>query len=331
MRFPKPWYRQSRGVWYVTLGSKQHNLGPDRDRAFERYKELIAQERRIEPVETETVAAIIDRFLEWTKNHRAIRTYEWYLQRCQWFVETIGDLHVQQLKPYHVQEWLDAHPNWSDGHRRGCIIAVQRPLRWATRMGYIPGNPIQHIEKPQGGRREEIISPSEFESLLRHVRDEQFRELLSVAWTTGCRPQELLGVQARHVDLEHARWVFPKNEAKGRKRIRIVYLPDEALSITQRLVLKNPEGTLFRNTRGRPWAAWAVGCRFGKLKAKTGRRYCLYLFRHSFATRLLEQGVDALTVSVLLGHSDTTMLGKVYQHLSHNPDLLRKAAGKAAG
>lgn len=31
MRFPKPWYRPSRGVWYVTVDGKQHNLGPDRD------------------------------------------------------------------------------------------------------------------------------------------------------------------------------------------------------------------------------------------------------------------------------------------------------------
>jgi hypothetical protein len=42
-KFPKPWYRSSRGVWYVTLGGMQHNLGPDRDKAFERYKRLLNQ------------------------------------------------------------------------------------------------------------------------------------------------------------------------------------------------------------------------------------------------------------------------------------------------
>jgi len=36
MRFPKPWYREPRGLWYVTLGGKQHNLGADREQAFAR-------------------------------------------------------------------------------------------------------------------------------------------------------------------------------------------------------------------------------------------------------------------------------------------------------
>ena len=128
-------------------------------------------------------------------------------------------------------------------------------------------------------------------------------------------------------------------------------------------MLKHPEGPIFRNSKGRPWTPYSVNCRFerlqksfgrerlkelgvelsqhpdrktrheenGKLAKTHGTKYCLYAFRHSYATRLLEAEVDALTVSILLGHSDTTMLGKVYQHLSHNPkhllDQVRKAAG----
>lgn len=37
MQFPKPWYRPSRGVWYVTIDGTQHNLGPDPVKAKERY------------------------------------------------------------------------------------------------------------------------------------------------------------------------------------------------------------------------------------------------------------------------------------------------------
>jgi integrase len=51
-------------------------------------------------------------------------------------------------------------------------------------------------------------------------------------------------------------------------------------------------------------------------------RYCLYVLRHSFATVALQSGLDGLTVGVLLGHNDPSMLGRVYQHLSHNPEHL---------
>ena len=321
-RTPKPWHRKDRKCWFVTIDGLRHNLGPDRKSAFQQFHELMARPKK-RAVQSKSVAAIIDAFLEWTQKHRAKRTYEWYLQRCQWFITAVPNLTVDQLQPFHVQEWVDSNPGWSDGHIRGCIIAIQRPFRWALRMGYIVRNPLAYLEKPQAGRREQCITQTEYLSILDHIRDESFRDVLETAWESGPRPQELLNVEARHVDLENARWIFPKDEAKGRKRIRIVYLSERALEITRRLADKHSTGPLFLNTRDRPWTPYSVNCRFNKLQKRLGTKYCLYVFRHSFATRMLESGVDALTVSVLMGHSDTTMLGKVYQHLSHNPAHLR--------
>ena len=59
-------------------------------------------------------------------------------------------------------------------------------------------------------------------------------------------------------------------------------------------------------------------------------RYSLYAFRHSFATHALERGVDSVTVAILMGHSDPSMLAKVYQHLTQNPTFMLEQAKKAA-
>jgi integrase len=55
-------------------------------------------------------------------------------------------------------------------------------------------------------------------------------------------------------------------------------------------------------------------------------RYSLYALRHSWATNALKSNVDSLTVAILMGHSDPSMLARVYQHLSHSPEHMLQQA-----
>jgi hypothetical protein len=41
-RPPKPWYRTARRAWYVTFRGKTHCLGPDKEEAIERFRQLVA-------------------------------------------------------------------------------------------------------------------------------------------------------------------------------------------------------------------------------------------------------------------------------------------------
>ena len=328
-RFPKPWFRKERQAWFVQVDGRQYHLGPDREEALEKYHRLMNQPKTAK-VASDTVVNLIDLFLAYCEGHRAVRTYEWYQYRLQSFVNTIPPgLRASDLKPFHLQKWIDAHPEWANGSKRNACRALQRAMRWAEQQGYIDRSPIAHFEKPPAGRRDQVVLPEEFEGILAVVRDREFQELLTVAWQTGARPQEVLHVEARHVDLKNSRWVFPLNEAKLKRFPRVIYLTEDALAITTRLMLKYPEGPLFRNTAGRPWTTDAVNCRFTTIKKKLGKRYCLYNFRHSWATAALQNGVDPITVAVLMGHADPSMLAKTYQHLAQNPSYLREALRRA--
>jgi integrase len=59
-------------------------------------------------------------------------------------------------------------------------------------------------------------------------------------------------------------------------------------------------------------------------------RYSLYALRHSWATNALKNGVDSLTVAILMGHRDPSTLARTYQHLSHNPEHLLAEARRAS-
>ena len=385
-KFPKPWFRPSRNTWFVTLDGQQINLGPDRNAAFERYKTLLANPRKVRTT-TDSLARVVDAFLEWTQKHRAAETYEWYRYRLQRFIERHSDLRLDQLRPFHVQQWVDSY-ELSQTSRRNYLRSVKRCVAWAVTQGYADKSPIQHLEVPTGEAKEVLITLDEYQQLLSFIPDGPFRDLVVVTWETGCRPQESLRVEARRVDEQNQRWVFARAESKGKKAPRIVYLTDQAMEITRRLALKNPEGRLFRNANGRPWTTDAVNCAFDRLRVRMGKaairksgeaidddvvrqlasklkktrrvkgrvvektaaelryearqkfiasracelvpRYSLYALRHSWATRALQGGTDALTVAILMGHADPSTLAKVYQHLSHDPQHLLDKAKKAA-
>jgi integrase len=185
------------------------------------------------------------------------------------------------------------------------------------------------MEKPPPGKRENVIDYPTYQRMRDLTATQEFRDLIDVSWETGCRPQEIWSVEKRHLDITDKRWVFPVKEAKGRRKIRIVYLTDLALAICQRLALRHPTGALFRNSEGLPWTRFAVSLVFGRMKKHLGKKYALVDFRHSFTTRSLKRGVDPVTLSFLLGHADTSMLAKTYAHLDQDAAHLRDALGKA--
>lgn len=386
-RTPKPWFRADRGVWCVTVSGVRHNLGPDKKAAFERFYALMRQPSR-QKVSADSLPAIADAFLEWTQRNRARATYGWYLDILQPFVAAHADLPIDQLRPHHVEEWA-AEIASNVNTRRNRMRAVKRCLRWAVRQGYLDRNPIECLDIPSPRPRNAYVGPDEFAQALALVQDAGFADLLRVTYQTGCRPQESLRVEARHVDLTQGRWVFPAHEAKVKSMPRVVYLTDEALAITAALIDAHPAGPLFRNVHGRPWNKSSVGCAFQRLQVRLGKeemrrrgetiaegdiaqcvrllsptrrsggvrvcktdaelryearrrlvdrrarelgpRYSLYVLRHSWATNALQNGVDALTVAILMGHKDPSTLARTYQHLSHNPEHLRSQAKRASG
>jgi site-specific recombinase XerD len=174
-----------------------------------------------------------------------------------------------------------------------------------------------------------VLSPEEIVRLLDALPHERYRLLAQLAYACGLRLSEVLHLKVG--DIDSRRMVLHIRQAKGRKD-RLVALPPRLLaelrSYWQRY---RPRDWLFPGHKpGRPLHAGALQRVFHRaaLRCGFGRRVSCHTLRHSYATQLLEAGVDLVTLKQLLGHQDLKTTAH-YTHVStarfgQLPDLLER-------
>src|SRR5262249_39472 len=153
------------------------------------------------------------------------------------------------------------------------------------------------------------------------------RLLLQVAYGCGLRLSELLHLQVR--DIDSARMVIPVRQGQGAK--------DRLVPLSVRLLEERraygrvfrPRTWLFRGQKlDLPITASYVQRRFIELRKQAGitKRCSMHTLRHSYATHLLEAGVDLLTLKALLGHRSLETTARYLhvstQRLHQTPSLL---------
>jgi integrase len=342
-RTARPWFREQRNIWCVTIDGKKRTLGPHPADAetpkYNKKKDTWNVPESIEeawknlqkgeavPVSPGTTWAMLDRFLGWCEVHRPA-SYSWYVDHLQRFKDGVANMPVSKLKPFHVTEWLDKKTGWGPSYKRGHITAIKRVFNWAVKSGHLAASPIVSLEKPEGESRDQLITPAQFKTILKLAKDEHFRDLLKVVWLTGMRPQEVCRIEARH--LKEGFIEFEKHESKGKKDERQVFLTDEAFKLCTKWAKRNPEGPIFRNTRGRAWTAFAFNNRFCRMQEAIGFKVAMYALRHSYAHHAITSGGLSLEeTAALLGHKSTQMVYQRYGKLKKNKAFMREAAKRA--
>jgi integrase len=340
----EPFWNSRLKCYYFQVGTRQVRLSPDRAEAWVLWGEMkgrmAAGEAKPDvPAADPFVVVMVERFLEWAGVNRGKRTYDIY----RWFLEIFADgiprtLAMSALKPYHVTKIMDANDGrWSANTKNDFAGTVQRAFNWALAEGLIDRNPLARVSKPGREARELVVSPEDYAEVMAAVRESNFRALLEFAWESGARPQEIRAIEARHIDFDAKRIVFPPKESKGKKRHRVIYLTDAGLDILRPLAAAHPAGPVFRSSRGKPWTKDTINAAFVRLKGKIGRKLHLGAWRKGYATEALKGGIDTVSVAALLGHTNAAMISRVYGQVQRDPKYMAelaervKATRKSAG
>src|SRR5579859_1078911 len=166
-----------------------------------------------------------------------------------------------------------------------------------------------------------VFSRQEVARLLAVVKNLKHRAILTLLYGTGMRLREALGLASTDVDSD--RHVVHIRQAKGLKD-RDVMLSPRLLALLREYwwAHRPPKELLFEGAPGkgqRGLHSTAIQHVFHRARRKAGisKKATVHTLRHSFATHLLEAGVNLLVIQRLLGHRSLKTT-QIYLHLATN-------------
>ncbi|MGH8328677.1 MAG: tyrosine recombinase XerC [Steroidobacteraceae bacterium] len=294
-------------------------MTPDAAAWVERFRRYLAVERRCSP---HTVAA-------YTRDLRALVAYCERTALESWAALDSGHLrafaarlHAGGLGPRSIQRRLSAVRSFYEFLQREAH-ALRNTERGRDDVARIRGNPGRDVRAPKAGRRlPQTLDADQMARLLDIPAGEPFatrdRAIMELLYSSGLRLAEIVGLDVRALDLpDHTVRALGKGE-----KTRVVPVGRVALRaleqwLAERTRLARPgEEALFVGRSGRRLGRRAVELRVAYWARRQGLSAHVYphLFRHSFASHLLESGAELRGVQELLGHADIATT-QIYTHL----------------
>ena len=192
-------------------------------------------------------------------------------------------------------------------------------IEWDFFLGQNPFRKVKFFREFNTGLR--VLSREEEEKLLQNAAP-YLQDLIRFALNTGMRVGEIFSLRWSNVDLEKdVLNVFaPKTQ-----KIRGIPINADARKVLEYWALGKRNEFIFYNPEtGKPFvdlkAGFKLACKKAGIEGVTW-----HTLRHTFASRLVDRGVDIVTVKELLGHSSITVTMR-YTHT--NLESKRAAVGK---
>jgi len=201
------------------------------------------------------------------------------------------------------------------------LSAARSFYEYLMREGAVKNNPALEVRAPKSKKRlPATLDADQMGRLLNFRVDDSLsardKAMMELFYSSGLRLGELVGLDVAAVDLAER---TVRVLGKGQKT-RIVPVGRHAIDALKKWLIERAavagKGALFVGKSGRPLSVRAVQLRVGTWARRQGLSMHVHphMFRHSFATHLLESSGDLRGVQELLGHADISTT-QVYTHL----------------
>lgn len=232
------------------------------------------------------------------------------------FFNSVGICDIRHVKREHCVAYAKflQERSLKKGSIKNKMVTLNQLLRFALDNGLIDKNPY-FLPKMSVGENDTPISPfslDEVQSLIKAASGE-LKSYLIVAFFTGARTGELLGLKYSDIDFEKGEITIERTKhpngtlgiPKTRSSKRVI---DMLAPVKNELLNQKNDEFIFKSSRAVIKKHFKELCTALKLP-----KHRLYDTRHTFASIMLSRGEEPMWVGVkMLGHKDLNMTFKVY-------------------
>lgn len=292
-------------------------------------------------------------FEEYAKPNLRNTTYERMLQLRKRVYAAIGHMRMDKITPRQIQAFVNSLSKDGANERTGKPLApktirhnlsfVSDVFAYAVKMGVVSDNPCAKVTLPKAEQKEkQIYTPEQVQKFLTLLNDEplKYRTFFNLMIYSGFRRGEMLGLEWKDVEFENniisvrrtsnytAKKGVYTDTTKTRKSQRTLKFPQEIMNMLKEYKAEQDEQALkcgdkwvetdrlYTKWNGEPMQNGTPYFWLGEFCEKHDLPfYGLHSFRHLFASLLVNQGVDIVTVSGALGHSTVSTTGNIYCHM----------------
>lgn len=250
------------------------------------------------------------------------------------FLLWLGDTPLENVNFSKVREYLHFIQkfNYKKTTVARKIASLRTFYKYLYREKKVDSNPAMNLNSPKRPKQlPKFLSPYEVEQILNNIKIDtpagyRNKAILELLWATGMRVSELSGLNFEDLNLENNEIrVF----GKGSKE-RIILVTDRAKTYLERyietarpLVAKGyrvdtkEDSPVFINNTGFRLQTRTISNVINDIveKIQLPKHVTPHVFRHSFATHLIENGADLRVVQELLGHASISNT-QIYTHVS---------------
>jgi len=338
--------------------------GTKREADAELVRLLAAADRGdyVDPAKT-TVAEFLDRWEGWAGTQVSRKTLERYHDLAAHHIRPhLGARRVQKLRPVDFAELygrlLRPKPEGAGlaartvGH---CHRLLHRVFFHAVKWGVVTSNPVT-AEPPRVPRTEiEILGPDQVTTVLSALRGQRLYPVVLMGLATGMRRGEVVALRWSDIDLDGGKVRVERSleetkaglafkEPKTKAGRRTIGIPPSVVAelrahwrqqreerLARGLGKSDAADLAFPRPDGTAWPPDRLSSTWAKtVQTKDLPKVTFHALRHTHVSQLIAAGLDVVSVSRRIGHSNPTITLNVYAHLFGNTDEKAVAAVETA-